>query len=170
MHVRLMTESDLKETASVHQTAFPRQRMSYEWLQCNLNAFPRFLPYVLEVESKIVGYIVWSQKSGFRPEAVLELEQLAILPNYQGKGYGTTLIEKSFLLVEEQLESVGSTIKHALVSTRADNQAQRLYANVLGAEVEVTISNLYSADEVLMIARNVSSRINRTMTGEEVTK
>ncbi|NOH97007.1 GNAT family N-acetyltransferase [Vibrio sp. 99-70-13A1] len=165
-----MTESDLIETASVHQAAFSRQRMSYEWLLCNLNAFPRFLSYVIEIESNIVGYIVWSQKSGFRTEAVLELEQLAVLPNQQGKGYGRKLIEKSFLLVEEQLQSVGSVIKHALVSTRADNKAQQLYANVLGAEVEVTISNLYSADEVLMIARNVSTKINREVTDEEATK
>ncbi|MEF1228663.1 N-acetyltransferase, partial [Vibrio fortis] len=37
--------------------------------------------------------------------------------------------------------------------------AQQLYKSTLGAEVETTISNLYSADEVLMIARNVGQRI-----------
>ena len=42
-----------------------------------------------------------------------------------------------------------------MVTTRADNAAQRLYKRVLGAEVEATITNLYSADEVIMIARNV---------------
>jgi ribosomal protein S18 acetylase RimI-like enzyme len=42
-----------------------------------------------------------------------------------------------------------------LVSTRTDNQAQKLYRKVLGAEVEATIKNLYSADEVYMVARHV---------------
>jgi hypothetical protein len=32
-----------------------------------------------------VGYIIWVQKSGFRPEAVLELEQLAVLPGARGQ-------------------------------------------------------------------------------------
>lgn len=81
---------------------------------------------------------------------------LMVLPERQRKGIGRALISKSFGLVENQLSSLGSTIKHIMVSTRADNKAQNLYESALGAEVEATISNLYSADEVLMIARNVS--------------
>lgn len=37
---------------------------------------------------------------------------------------------------------------------RADNYAQSRYRNILGAQVEATIANLYSADEVVMVARN----------------
>lgn len=40
-----------------------------------LKAYPRFLSFVAEINNQIVGYIVWAQKSGFRAEAVLELEQ-----------------------------------------------------------------------------------------------
>lgn len=35
---------------------------------------------------------------------------------------------------------------------RADNKAQELYKKTLGAEVVSVIKNLYSADEVIMIA------------------
>lgn len=66
------------------------------------------------------------------------------------------MITASLPLVKAQLSKQGSTLKHILVTTRADNFAQQLYRETLGAEVETTISNLYSADEVLMIARNVS--------------
>jgi hypothetical protein len=38
---------------------------------------------------------------------------------------------------------------------RSDNHAQRLYAATLNASVEATIRNLYSADEVVMIAQNI---------------
>jgi hypothetical protein len=47
-------------------------------------------------------------------------------------------------------------IKHFMVTTRADNYAQKLYQKTLGAQVESTITDLYSADEVLMLARNVN--------------
>jgi hypothetical protein len=52
----------------------------------------------------------------------------------------------------------GAAIQHIVVTTRADNSAQRLYRNALGAEIEATIPRLYSADEVFMIARDVDLR------------
>lgn len=155
MKIRMMNSSDLTGASLVHKAAFPRQSFSCEWLACNLRAYPRFLSFVAEVNDQIVGYIVWTQKSGFRAEAVLELEQLAVLPQCQGQGIGRSLIEKSLPLVKEELAKKNSTLKHIMVTTRADNHAQKLYKTTLGAEVEATISNLYSADEVLMIARNV---------------
>lgn len=155
MKIRMMNESDLAAASLVHKAAFPRQGFSSEWLVCNLKAYPRFLSFVAEKDNQIVGYIVWAQKSGFRAEAVLELEQLAVSPAHQGLGIGRSLIEQSVPLVKDELAKKNSKLKHIMVTTRADNHAQQLYKSTLGAEVEATISNLYSADEVLMIARNV---------------
>ncbi len=150
-----MSPDDLSQASEVHAQAFIRQTRSYDWLRCTLNAFPRMLCYVAIKNETIAGYIVWSQKSGFRPEAVVELEQIAVQPLLQGKGIGKILIEQSLQQVREQLNDWGSTLKHIIVTTRADNYAQALYKQVLGAEVEATITNLYSADEVIMVARNV---------------
>ena len=82
-----------------------------------------------------------------------------MLPGARGQGLGKTLILDSLPQVKHHLAGQGSTLKHVLVTTRADNFAQKLYQQTLGAEVETTISNLYSADEVLMIARNVGERL-----------
>ncbi|MDA0150679.1 GNAT family N-acetyltransferase [Vibrio sp. LaRot3] len=153
-----MAEKDLPSAALVHKSAFVRQNYSNEWLECNFNAFPRYLIYVADIENEIVGYIIWAQKSGFRPEAVLELEQLAVMPNYQGNGIGRKLIVESLPQVRNQLALKHSVLKHVLITTRADNYAQELYKSTLGAEVETTISNLYSADEVLMISRNIGKQ------------
>ena len=155
MIIRFMKKDDLNSASIVHKEAFIRQRLSLEWLECNLNAFPRFLSFVAEIDDLIVGYIIWSQKSGFRPEAVLELDQIAVLPKQHGQGIGKELILKSLPFVKEQLAKQDAKLKHIVVTTRADNHAQKLYKNTLGAEVEATISNLYSADEVFMVARNV---------------
>jgi len=87
-----MTKYDLDAASIVHQKAFSRQKLSFEWLECNLKAFPRFLSFVAEVNDSIVGYITWSQKSGFRPEVILELEQIAVLPKHHSKGIGKSLI------------------------------------------------------------------------------
>ncbi len=86
----------------------------------------------------------------------MELEQLAVRPPFQGQGIGKTLITQSLELVRKDLADQGSRLKHVIVTTRADNnRAQALYKNLLRAEVEATITNLYSADEVFMVARNL---------------
>ena len=155
MNISRITAADLSQAATVHKEAFPRQMLSYEWIECNVKAFPRMLTYVAKINDVVAGYIIWSQKSGFRLEVVIELEQLAVLPSQQGNGVGTALIRESLPSVQKQLSLRGSTLKHIIVTTRADNYAQTLYKKVLKAKVEMTISNLYSADEVVMIARNV---------------
>jgi ribosomal protein S18 acetylase RimI-like enzyme len=102
--------------------------------------------------NQIVGYIQWLQKSGFRKETVIELEQIAILSTFQGKQIGTQLIAQSLKLVEEYLARQTSILKAVIVTTRSDNMAQNLYEKTLGVKINATIKNLYSHDEVIMIA------------------
>lgn len=47
----------------------------------------------LKCDEHISGYIFWAQKSGFRPEVILELDQMAIHPEFQRKGLSKRLIE-----------------------------------------------------------------------------
>lgn len=114
------------------------------------------MAYVATSNDQCVGYCWWTQKSGFRPEVVLELEQIAVAPEFQGEGIGARLITESLHDVRSVLAMHDSVLKHVMVTTRADDQAQRLYASILGAEVKALVPDLYSYDEVVMIARNVA--------------
>lgn len=153
--VRPMHLSDLDAAAAVHAAAFVRQQDSRLWLQCCLNASPRSLCYIAEQDGKCIGYLIWMQKSGFRPEVVLELEQIAIDPKRQNCGHARQLIRDSLQDVRQQLQARHSRLKHVIVTTRADNHAQQLYASELGASIEARLENLYSADEVIMVARDL---------------
>jgi ribosomal protein S18 acetylase RimI-like enzyme len=155
--IRKMTDADINSVAEIHRQTFPRQGSSEKWIECNFRAYPRMQYFVAEDDSGIVGFIHWTQKSGFRREVVLELEQIGVLPQRQAQGIGRRLIEQSIPMVREQLNEHGATIKHFMVTTRSDNYAQKLYHKTLSARVECIISDLYSADEVLMIARNVNA-------------
>lgn len=157
VHVRRMIQEDRGQAACVHRENFPRQTLSYEWITCNFNAFPKTKYFVAEREENLIGYIQWTEKSGFRKEVVLELEQIAVCLKEQGKGVGTALIKRSLPMIEEELAARGSIIKHLLVSTREDNLAKRLYIKTLNARPEALIKNLFSADEVLMLSRDFSS-------------
>jgi len=78
---------DINAVAKIHAQAFPRQHSSEKWISSNFAAFPRIMIFVARDEQdKVIGYIQWSHKSGFRKEAVIELEQIAVLKPKQHQG------------------------------------------------------------------------------------
>jgi ribosomal protein S18 acetylase RimI-like enzyme len=154
--VRRMEAADLKAVANVHGQAFPRQLHSDSWIECNFKAFPKVQIFVAEANEEIVGMIYWTEKSGFRQEAVVDLEQLAVLPQRQGSGIGTQLIIRSLPMVAKQIAKRGARLRHLLVNTRTDNSARRIYEKTMGVKEVAIISGLFSADEVFLAAINVT--------------
>ncbi|HWR91156.1 MAG TPA: GNAT family N-acetyltransferase [Desulfobacterales bacterium] len=153
--VRAAAKTDIPVMAAVHVATFPRQLDSLAWIECNFKAYPRIAYFVAEKDGELIGFIEWIQKSGFRKEAVLELEQLAVQPGFQGQGIGTALIKESVAQMDHLLKKRNARIKSILVTTRTDNQAQALYRKVLRAEPQAVIKDLYSADEVILLARDI---------------
>lgn len=150
--IRPLVASDIEHVAAIHQAAFPRQLESLLWISCNAAAYPRIRYFVAVEDGRLVGYIQWTEKSGFREEVVLELEQMAVLPENRGRGIAHALIRQSLPQVARELEKRGARIKGVMVTTRTDNVAQRIYASTLGAVTKAVIPDLYSADEAIMIA------------------
>lgn len=153
-HVRRWTEADLPRLTGIHALSFPRQGNSSDWIAANLRSDPKVIGYVAHVDAGVSGYIFWTQKSGFRVDVVLELEQLAVHPDQRRQGIAQALIVESLAMVRAELDLRGATLKSVMVTTRIDNAAQALYRRALGAEVEAVIADLYSADKVLMISRD----------------
>ena len=152
--VRRAKAEDVPATAEVHKLAFPRQTFSPEWIDCVFRSFPKSQLFVAEREGKIVGLIFWTEKSGFRKEAILELEQIAVHPDYQDRGIGAELIIRSLPCVAEKIAERGAKLGTILGNTRVDNRALKLYKR-FGVETVATIPGMFSADEVFLVIRNV---------------
>lgn len=148
--VRRATEKDLSAAAKVHELAFPRQTFSKDWIDCVFRAFPKSQLFVAELNGEIVGLIFWTEKSGFRKEAVVELEQIAVHPDYYGKGIGVHLIAQSIIEVAEKIAERDAKLSHVLGNTRANNTALKLYQK-LGAQIIGSASAMFTADEVFLI-------------------
>jgi predicted N-acetyltransferase YhbS len=82
-----------------------------------LQSYPRIQYFVAESEGQIIGYIEWLQKSGLRKEVVLELEQMAVVPSFQGRGIVRGLIQKSLPRISQQVAERGASLKHVMVTT-----------------------------------------------------
>lgn len=89
MKIRGIIQQDLLDVAKIHKEAFSRQLHSEQWISCNFKAYPRIRLFVAEDEGMLIGYVQWVEKSGFRKEVVLELEQLAVLSSKQRQGIGS---------------------------------------------------------------------------------
>jgi hypothetical protein len=154
--VRRMLDSDILDVARIHQLAFPRQTFSKEWIECAHKSFPMSQCFVAEDAAGIVGFVIWTEKSGFRKEAFVELVQGGVDPDRQGTGICTLLVSQSMRLLSAKIAERGAVLKNIIVNTRADNEfALRICKNVLGAQEVAVISGIFTADEVYLVARDV---------------
>lgn len=151
-----LKKNEIKKVAEIASQCFSGLKPFEEakkWVSCNFQAFPRMKYFVAKINGEITGYILWMEKGGFRKEAVLELEQIAVSPDFQGKGIGTILIKESLKEIKKDLKKRDAKLKIIEVTTSTENQAQKLYKKTLDAKPEAKIKKLFRGDEVIMIAR-----------------
>lgn len=159
MKISLAKKEDILAMVCIAQSSFRGMRdlqKAKEWITGNFRAYPRMQYFVAKESGKVIGYVLWLEKGGFRKEAVFELEQIAVKPEKQGQGIGSRLIQGSLLKIEHYLKKRGDGLKLIEVTTGTENKAQQLYRKVLGAKVEAKIKNFFRDDEVIMIARYCS--------------
>jgi len=156
MLIRQADAADVKPIALVYTECFPRERDHELWIQSSYQAFPRSAYYVLEQQGNIIGYILWCVKNGFRQKAIVELEQLAIHPDFSGQGLGRKLIEQSVVLFEAHVNSLGCEIGSYIVTTSEGNFAEKLYKSTLGVSRAAMISDYGSGNELILYNRVTS--------------
>lgn len=156
IEIRKMEKEDADKIARIASASFSGMKdpvKSEEWIICNFSAFPRMQYFVALQEDSIIGYILWMEKGGFRQESVWELEQIAVIEEFQGKNIGTLLIKQSLEEIKKQLKERNVSLKLIMVTTGKSNEARRLYKKALGAEPEAVLRDIFRGDEVIMVAR-----------------
>lgn len=149
-------KENLKKIALINLTCFhgsSNLKESQRWILCNFRAYPRFQYFVIKEKNKIVGYILWYFKGGWRKESVLELEQIAISPSFQNQGLGTHLIKKSLSQIIKNLKKKRKKLKTVLVTTGSKQKAKKIYEKALQAKPVAKIRKLFRGDETILIKR-----------------
>ncbi|GBD33780.1 hypothetical protein HRbin34_00071 [bacterium HR34] len=162
MIIRKMKEDDIENVAKIYLECFHGMNdidIVKEWIRLKYLGYPANRYYVID-DGRIKGYILWVELGGFRKDAVIELEQIAVTPKEQGKGLGSKLIKESLKDIIKKLEIRGSRLKLVKVTTGIENQAQKLYKKTLNAKPVAVIPDFFRGDEVILIARSKDLNIN----------
>lgn len=156
LEVRPAGEQDLAGIAAVGAESFSGLRplaAAERWVRTCWAARPRMRYWVATHEQELLAYILWLEKGGFRAEAVVELEQIAVRGAQRGRGVGGELIRRSLADLERAIEAEGRRVKVVEVTTGSEQGAVEFYRRVLGAEVVAKVPGLFRGDEYILIAR-----------------
>jgi len=156
MIVRYMRDNDITQIVKIYLKCFKgMQKPEHvkKWIKLKHGSYPVNQFFVGILQGKVIGYILWVELGGFRKDAVIELDQIAVTPDYQGKGFGATIIKESLKAVITQLKRRKSRLKLVKTTTGATNEAQKLYKDVLNAKPVATIPDFFRTDEVILISR-----------------
>ncbi len=158
--IRPARVGDLRGIAAVGSEAFSglRPRSSgRRWVNACWKAAPRMRYWVALSAGTVVGYILWLEKGGFRAEAVLELEQVAVRSAVRGQGIGEALIRGSLRDLRRALRARGARLKIIEVTTGSEQGAVGFYARVLGTRVAARLPDFFRGTEFILLARSSPS-------------
>ncbi len=154
--VRRMRNADIAQVTKIYLQCFRGMRdfrTAKRWIMLRYKSFPANQYFVATIDKKIVGYIQWTELGGFRKEAVIELEQVAVSSDHQGRGIGGKIVRESLKAMARHIKSRGSSLKLVKVTTGTANTVQRLYRKELNAKPVAVIPDFFRSDEIIMIAR-----------------
>ncbi len=158
LNIREMVYEDIPYIVDIYMQSFKGMRdyNSVErWITIKFNSKPISIYYVALLDNKVIGYILWSEHGGFRDNAIIELEQIAVSKMHRCKGVASRLIVDSLRMFnKDYIASRGARIKLVMVTTAYTNNAKRLYEKVLNAKQVAVINDLYASDESILIARD----------------
>lgn len=118
MKIRPETSSDYPSIAEVNIKAFGTENEAK--LIEKIRSSPRYIPelsLVAQIDNKIVGYILFSYIDLINQEncatlPVLGLAPLAVIPEYQNQGIGTSLVNTGLEIAHQQQEVLVVVLGH----------------------------------------------------------
>ncbi len=156
--VREMLYEDIPFIVNIYLESFKGMQdydIAKRWITLKFKSKPISIYYTAILDGKVIGYILWSEHGGFRSNAVIELEQIAVGKMYRGKGVASKLIVESLrMLNRDYIAARGARLKLVMVTTASNNNsAKGLYEKVLNAKEVATIRDFYNGNESILVAR-----------------
>ena len=146
MKIRKVTLKDAKGVANVLVQSYNINDLK-EGINTFKNEIKKQHHYVVaEDNKKIIGIVTWLMH-GLPKHQLGELDRIAVLPEYRGKGVARKLFDALINDAKQFYKKNKSKLRKLYLLTHADNtRAQRFYEK-LGFEHETTLKQHYYKDK-----------------------
>ena len=101
---------------------------------------------IADDNGRIAGITTW-QMHGLSKHGLCELDRIAVLPDYQGKGIGKSLFKTLLKAANDEYQKHGQKLRKLYLMTHAGNKAAQLFYRKLGLKHEATLKGHYYKDK-----------------------
>ena len=142
MKIRTATSKDAKSIANVLVQSYNIKDLK-EGIEVFKNETKKFHHYIVAEENgKIIGIVTWLMH-GLPKHQLCELDRIAVLPEYRGKGVARKLFQALLKDSKQFYKKNKSKLRKLYLLTHAGNaRAQRFYEK-LGFKHETTLKQHY---------------------------
>ena len=146
MKVRKATEKDAKGIANVLVQSYNIKNLD-EGIQIFSDEIKKAHHYIVaEEKGKIIGIVTWLMH-GLPNHQLCELDRIAILPEYRGKGVARQLFDALIRDAELFYKKNKSKLRKLYLLTHSDNIRAHKFYEKLGFKHETTLKQHYYKDK-----------------------
>ena len=145
MKIRKATKKDAKGIANVLVQSYNIRDLK-EGINVFKNEIKKNHNYIVaEEKEKIVGIVTWLMH-GLPKHQLCELDRIAVLPDYRGKGFARQLFNALIKDAKSIYKKNKSRLRKLYLLTHADNTRAHKFYEKLGFKHETTLKEHYYKD------------------------
>jgi len=146
MKIRKATPKDAKGIANVLIQSYNIMDLR-EGIEVFKNETKRLYNYIVAEENgKIIGIVAWLMH-GLPKHQLCELDRIAVLPEYRGKGVARNLFDALVKDAKSHYKKNKSKLRKLYLLTHADNTRAHKFYEKLGFKHETTLKQHYYSDK-----------------------
>lgn len=146
MKIRKGTAKDASGIAVVLKESYNIDSLA-EGKDAFLAELKKGMNYIVALENKkIIGLTTWVMH-GLPKHGLVELDRIAVLPEYRGKGISKELFSVLIKDASKEFEKNGKELRKLFLLTHASNERAHQFYEKMGLKHEVTLKKHYYNDE-----------------------
>lgn len=146
MEFRNATEKDAEQIALVLKECYNIDSVE-EGIKVFKEETEKKYHYIIaEEDGKIIGLTTW-QLHGLPKHQLCELNRIAVMPDFRGKGVARQLFDALIKSAENEYKKQSSKLRKLYILTHADNKRAQKFYEKMGFRHETTLKQHYYEDK-----------------------
>lgn len=146
MRIRKAALKDAKQIAQVLVSSYNLNSIEEGITVFNDEIKKNYHYLVSDEDSKIIGIVTW-QMHGLPKHQLCELDRIAVLPEFRGKGIAERLFNALIEDANKEYKKFGYKLRKLYILTHADNERAQAFYKRMGCMHESTLKSHFYKDK-----------------------